>query len=304
MIRAATTYSFPSLVEVGHLYGKESSAAVVTPDQAAVAQAMTEGYEAGLVQGRAAAETAAKEAIEAARGEGLAHGRDEGLAQVRQVAQTLSEALALMDEERANLARECESFCVDLSLAIVARLVEADTVRADFVSRAIVAALKVLAPQPPSAILMNPADRLLARGALEGLPVHDDETLSPGRTRVETGRLLVEAGIEEAFAQIKSAILEVKPGGRVKPIAAKRRTESADVKPDAEFLQASPSRESIPAKQGAEAVQTRRADKPGKATTAGKVIQTRKLGKPVETKKSAKSAQGRPSSKPVQRKKR
>ena len=94
-------------------------------------------------------------------------------------------------------------------MAVVARLVEASAVRAEFVARAVAAALRVLAPEPPSAIFLNPADRKLAQDAFAGLPLKDDETLASGHARVEAGRLLVEAGIEPAFEQIKAALLEV-----------------------------------------------------------------------------------------------
>ena len=44
----------------------------------------------------------------------------------------------------------------------------------------------------------------------EELPLRDDENLSNGDARVEAGRLLVQGSIDEAFEQIRNAILELK----------------------------------------------------------------------------------------------
>jgi len=264
MIVVANTYSFPTLVEMGRLCGDESSAAAAGSDHLAVERAVAEGYQTGLLQGRAAAEALAKEVNAEARKEGFERGRNEGLAALRPVADALSEALSALSQEQTNLVRECESFCVDLTLAIVARLIEVDTVRAEFVSRAVVAALKVLAPQPPGAIFMNPTDRAYAQPVLEGLPLQEDETLATGHTRVEAGRLVVEAGIEDALAQIESAVLNVKRGrGGVESVLAKSNTESVQT------------RESVPANPATAAVQAKRGGQP-EAQTAGKSVLAKK----------------------------
>jgi len=264
MIVVANTYSFPTLVEMGRLCGNESSAAGAGSDQLAVEQAIADGYQTGLLQGQAAAEAIAKEVTQAARKEGFEQGRNEGLAGLRPVADALSEALSALSQEETNLVRECESFCVDLTLAIVARLIEVDTVRAEFVSRAVAAALKVLAPQPPSAIFMNPTDRAYAQPVLQGLPLQDDETLTTGHTRVEAGRLVVEAGIEDALAQIQSAVLNVKRGrGGVESVIAKSNTESVQTR---ESVLPNPTTAAVQAKQGGQP----------EAQTAGKSVRAKR----------------------------
>lgn len=273
MIAAANTYSFPTLVEMVRVCGDESSVASPGSDRLALEQAIAEGYQTGLLQSRAAAEAAAKEVADAARREGFEQGRNEGLAGLKPVADALSEALSNLNQERANLVHECESFCVDLTLAIAARLIKVDTVRAEFVSRAVAAALKMLAPQPPSAIFINPTDRAYAQPVLQGLPLQDDETLATGHTRVEAGRLIVEAGIEEALAQIENAVLNMKRSrGGVESVIAKSRTGSAQTG------------EPTPADLAATA-RVKRDGRPGKAQTARKSVPAATTGKSVDRKK-------------------
>lgn len=217
-------YTFPTLMGLSRFSGRDAEQMPVVQDNAAIKEAIARGYADGFAQGRAEAEAAAKVTIGAVREAAVAEGRAEGFAQMRQAAAALTNALAGFEDERAGLARECESFCVDISLAAVARLMETSAARAEFVTRAIAAALKVLAPAPPSAIFLNPADRALVQDAFAGLALKDDETLAPGQARVEAGRLLVEAGIEQAFEQIKSAVLEVRTrrNGAISDLGDKR----------------------------------------------------------------------------------
>jgi hypothetical protein len=46
--------------------------------------------------------------------------------------------------------------------------------------------------------------------AMQELPLRDDDSLASGSARVEAGRLLVQSSIEEAFEQIRTAVLELK----------------------------------------------------------------------------------------------
>ena len=78
------------------------------------------------------------------------------------------------------------------------------------VVRSVKCALKALAPENPSAIFLNPKVSKHVAVATEGLPLRDDENLSTGSARVEAGRLLVESSIDEAFEQIRTAVLELK----------------------------------------------------------------------------------------------
>jgi len=176
---------------------------------AAFKEAIARGYADGLAQARRAAEAEARAIAETARREGFNAGRLEAQTQVEQAAATLREAFIDFEQVRAQIVRQAESFCVELVLATVACLIESDTVRAEFASRVVVKALEVLAPEPPRAIYLNPADRALIGDDLHGLPLKDDTTLAPGHARVEAGRLVVEGGIDQAFEKIKFSMLDV-----------------------------------------------------------------------------------------------
>jgi flagellar biosynthesis/type III secretory pathway protein FliH len=203
------SYRFPSLAEF--------NPALIRParrlsriDEAAVSEAIARGYAEGRASGNAEAEKHGELAYKTARSEGLAAGHGEGLTAMQSAGEALGAALKEFNQQRASLTQECEQFCVDLTLAIVSRIVEASPVRAEFVTREIRNALKLLAPEPATAIFLNPDDHKLTAESLADLPLKADDTLTSGHARVETGRLVVEAGIEPAFAQIKSAVLEVK----------------------------------------------------------------------------------------------
>jgi len=93
---------------------------------------------------------------------------------------------------------------------MLARLVEINSVRTEFVIRSIRSALKTLAPDNPGTIYVHPDIRKRVARALPQLQLVEDDGLAPGSARVEAGRMLVQSSIEEAFEQIRSAILEVK----------------------------------------------------------------------------------------------
>ena len=178
--------------------------------QVAFNDAIAKGFSEGIARGRHEAEAQAQQLLEQSRQEGLERGYSDGLAEMRQAASALQKALAQFENQRAQIISEAEAFCVDLALAMVARLVEADGVRAEFVFRSVQSALKVLAPENPTAIYLNPNVRKHLDRAMEELPVRDDESLATGSSRVEAGRLLVQSSIDEAFEQIRSAVLELK----------------------------------------------------------------------------------------------
>jgi flagellar biosynthesis/type III secretory pathway protein FliH len=200
---APRIYIFPARAEVG-LAG--TATGTPSEDDLMLQAALARGYEAGLVQGREAAGAALKSAAEAARQQALDEGRDAGLAELRSVVQALRAALDGNAQVRATLAEEAEAFAVELALAAVARLAAVDEVRADFIKRAIATALQTLSPQPPTEIVLNPADAAWAKAELADLPVRADETIAPGSVRIDAGRLLVESGIDQALEQIRSAV--------------------------------------------------------------------------------------------------
>lgn len=203
----AKPYSFPTLVA---LAAPPPQTVETSPNDAELREAVARGYAEGFERGRADAEERAKSVLEASQREGFEAGCAASRTGVERALGALQEALAELAHERDALAGEAESFCVDLSLAIVSRLLEEDSVRADFVARAVAAALKNLAPEIPSAIYLNPADLALIESQLKNLPVKADEHLAPGHARVDAGRLLVDGGIDQAFVQIKSAVLSVR----------------------------------------------------------------------------------------------
>ncbi len=211
MLYLAASYSFPTLDELRSLREPERELERTAELDREKTAAARRGYEEGLAQGRAAAEDETKAAREAARNEGFEAGVAEGREQAACAAAALEQALEELRCVRESFAAETESFCVDLALAIVARLIEIDSVRADFVTAAAAGALKALAPEEPTALHLNPADRAVLGDSLSKLPVKDDPSLAPGHVRVEAGRLMVQSGIDEAFAQIKASILETKP---------------------------------------------------------------------------------------------
>lgn len=202
------TFSFPNRGQLNALLGVRPGAPA--GDALALGRAIERGYTEGLAEGRRAAEEEARKLAETSRREGFEAGRGEAFVQVEQAAQALREALAGFERVRAEMLSQAESLCVDLALAIVSRLVESDPIRGKFVSRVVSKALEVLAPEPPQAIYLHPADRALLGDEHKGLPFKDDPTLARGQSRVEAGRLVVEGGIDHAFEQIKSAALEVK----------------------------------------------------------------------------------------------
>lgn len=210
MFYLASRYSFPTLGELHSARQPEREVERAAELDREKAEAASRGYQEGLAQGRAAAESETAAVLEAARKEGFETGAAESREQARRAAEALEHALEEIRHTGESFAAEAESFAVDLALAIVARLVEMDTVRSDFITGAAANAIKALAPEQPTAIHLNPADHVILEGKLAGLPVKDDPSLAPGHVRVEAGRLLVQSGIDEAFSQIKAAMLETK----------------------------------------------------------------------------------------------
>ena len=58
------------------------------------------------------------------------------------------------------------------------------------------------------------------------LPLKEDATLAPGTSRVEAGRLLVESSLDEAFAQVRAAVIEIKTKRATKSDSVSRRSEA------------------------------------------------------------------------------
>lgn len=202
----AKPYSFPTLVALT----MPQQTAEPLPDETELRAALERGYADGFERGRADAEERAKSVLEASQREGFEAGRAAARTGIEQASGALQQALDKLAHERDALAGEAESFCVELALAIVSRLLEEDSVRADFVARAVASAVKNLAPETPRAVYINPADLALIEPELKGLAVKADEHLAPGHARVDAGRLLVQGGIDEAFEQIKSTVLSVR----------------------------------------------------------------------------------------------
>jgi flagellar biosynthesis/type III secretory pathway protein FliH len=222
MNQPAKVYSFPSLRQLLSGQGEPNHAGPHVPPlpDAKLEEAIRKGYEDGLIQGRIAATAELDAMRQTVREQAVEAGRVEGLAEADDAAAAMTKALALLEAERRQMAQQVETFSVDLALAIVSRLVEVDSVRADFVARQVARALKALAPQRPQVIYVNPADRALLGRRIADVPVQDDEALARGTARVEAGSLFVEGGIEQAFEQLKGAVLEV----RARQLRKRKRT--------------------------------------------------------------------------------
>jgi flagellar biosynthesis/type III secretory pathway protein FliH len=205
----AKSFAFPARHRLNALE-REAEQARNADLERALADAIARGYAEGLARGCEAAKAEARELLENSYREGLERGQGSGLADVNAAAGALTAALEAVNFERANLVAEAEAFCVDLALAVVARIIEPDKARVDFARRATQAALKALAPEAPTAVFLSPADFKLAHKAMSGLPLQEDANLAPGTSRVEAGRLLVESSIAEAFATVRSAVIEIK----------------------------------------------------------------------------------------------
>jgi flagellar biosynthesis/type III secretory pathway protein FliH len=205
----AEPYAFPIMTRLDESR-RAADRARAAQLEAAFNDAIAKGISEGIARGRLEAQLEAQQLLEQSRHEGLERGHADGLAEMRQAAHVLREALAEFEIQRAQIISEAEAFCVDLALAIVVRLVEADSVRTEFVLRSVKSALKALAPENPTAVFLHPNVRKHLDRAMEELPMRDDERLATGSARVEAGRLVVQSSIDEAFEQIRGAILEFK----------------------------------------------------------------------------------------------
>ena len=190
----------------------------------ALADAIARGYAEGLARGREEAKAEARELFENSYRDGTERGHAAGLAEMTVAAEMLRQALEAFDAERANLIAEAEKFCVELALAIVARMLESDKARADFIRRSTQAALQALAPAAATAVFLNPTDLACIGKTMSELQLQADATLARGTARVEAGRLLVESSLDEAFAQVRAAVVEVK----TKRTARKARTAAVE----------------------------------------------------------------------------
>ena len=209
MSTPAAPYAFPLLRNVDDAK-RDAERARLAQLEAAFDDATTRGFSEGVARGRHEAEVAAQQLLEQSHREGLQSGHAEGLEQMNRAATALRDAYDKLQFECARMRAEAEGFCVEIALAIVQHLAETDSVRTEFVVRSVKAAVEALAPEPPKAIFLHPDVRDRVEHALTDLPLRDDDNLADGSARVEAGRLLVQSSIEEAFAQIRDAVLELK----------------------------------------------------------------------------------------------
>jgi flagellar assembly protein FliH len=206
----AERYAFPEAAQFDSKLQGPSNQAEIEAQEAAIQEAIARGYDDGFAQGQSAVESASKEIFERARQQGFAAGYDQGLVQSVQAAAALRQAFDQFSEWRADLKDQAESFCVELTLAIVARLIELNETRADFVKRAVQGAIVALDPESPQTISVNPADARFAASAFPEVPVTADESIPPGGARIEGGRLLVDGSVRQVFEQVKRAVLETR----------------------------------------------------------------------------------------------
>ncbi|HZP45473.1 MAG TPA: hypothetical protein VFB15_07475 [Candidatus Binataceae bacterium] len=203
-------YSFPDSSQLGAIADPARQSRRRAALQAAFDEARQRGHAEGLEQGRAEAATAAQEALARARAEGYEAGIQQGLNEITELAEALRSALAQIDAERVALLAQAEALAVDLALAVVERLCGTDKARTDFIERALAAATRELAPAAPIAIHLNPANAAIGRSRLAALPIRIDPALGPGCVRVDAGRLVVEADLDQAFAELRQSLLDTR----------------------------------------------------------------------------------------------
>ena len=213
MLNTAAPYAFPRMKNLEELK-READQAREAQLEAAFNEAIAKGINEGIARGRVEAQTEAQLLRDRGYREGLEQGRAEGLAEMREAAGALSEAVARVKNQGEQFSTEAEAFCVDLALAMVARLVEVDSIKTEFIVKSIRAAVRTLAPEEPTAVYLHPEVRARVAHQIPDLAFHDDDSLAPGSARVEARRLLVQSSIDEAFEQIRGAILELKANRR------------------------------------------------------------------------------------------
>jgi flagellar biosynthesis/type III secretory pathway protein FliH len=226
-LTSAKSFAFPARNRID-AFERQADQARNAELERTFADAAARGKAEGLARGREEAKAEARELLEKSARDGLARGHEAALAEMGPAADALRSALAALKLERDNAAAEAEAFCVELALAIVARIIDADKARAEFARRATEAALKALAPETPTAICFNPADLKALRKLMSDLPLQEDATLASGTSRVEAGRLLVESSLDEAFAQIRAVVGEIKSKRTVQRPAATEPVTDAD----------------------------------------------------------------------------
>ncbi|MBV8453170.1 MAG: hypothetical protein JOZ29_13005, partial [Deltaproteobacteria bacterium] len=195
MNSALERYAFPNAAQFDVTRHVEPDRDKVEAEQKAVQEATERGYADGFSQGQAAAELAAKGIFEDARQRGFGAGQNQGWTEVAEAAAALRQALDQFREWRAELVNQAETFCVDLVLAAVERLLELNETRVDFVKRTVRAAISVLAPELPHSIVVNPDNFNLVASAFQELQVRADDSIPPGGVRIEAGRLLMDGSV-------------------------------------------------------------------------------------------------------------
>jgi flagellar biosynthesis/type III secretory pathway protein FliH len=235
MSSAPERYAFPNAAQFTAALHVEPNKGKIEADDKALRETMQQAYTDGFEHGRAAADLAAKAIFRDAHQQGFAAGCDQGLVQVTEAAAALRQAFEQFREWRAELLNQAETFCVELVLAIVARLLELNEGSAEFVTRTVHEAISVLAPELPHAIFVNPANSAFVASAFPQFQVHADDSIPPGSVRIEAGRLLVDGDVKQAFEQIKSALLETRirrigrKGVGKKRLASRSRTDEAPI---------------------------------------------------------------------------
>jgi flagellar biosynthesis/type III secretory pathway protein FliH len=226
MSTPAAPYAFPLLRNFDDAK-RDAERARLAQLEAAFDDATTRGFSEGVARGQREAEAAARQLLEESHREGLQSGHAEGLEQMERAAAALRDAYDKLQIECARMRADAEGFCVEVALAIAQHFAEADSVRTEFIVRSVKAAVEAIAPEPPKAIFLHPDVRVRVEHALKDLPLRDDENLAHGSARVEAGRLLVQSSIEEAFAQIRDSVLELK-ANRNSSLASAGGTHASD----------------------------------------------------------------------------
>lgn len=141
----------------------------------------------------------------AAREAGFQAGMQEAAETLRPAAETLAQAVAALQDERATSAEQLERHAVDLALAIAEKAVQAAVeVEPDRVADVIKGAMRLMVEREDVVIHVNPVDVDVVTQALEGLGDRHIEVVE--ERRVARGGALLRTSVGEIDARLETKL--------------------------------------------------------------------------------------------------
>jgi|SRR5581483_5911082 len=174
--------------------------------QKAVHAAEKMGFERGYAAGAAEAECRWTRMLERERQAAFEEGRSRGRHDIASLSAALSEAISQYRKRLEAAEGEIESFAIELSLAVIRKILGKRNSRGEFIRRIVREGLSAVSPLKPSRILLNPGDIELYEEK-HGLNVEADASLAPGDVRIDAGRLFASGSLEEAIEEMRKSIL-------------------------------------------------------------------------------------------------